>query len=105
MAFRLRKNCGNLDLVRLSGFKFKVQRLQMRVHVDTYANLRQYSPTGYGHFELTLVSDATVKSVFKALNIPGNVKTVVLVNGRHATENTRLKAGDKITLFPPIEGG
>jgi molybdopterin converting factor small subunit len=77
----------------------------MQVHVDIYANLRQYSPTGSGRFELTLVSDATVKSVFMALGIPGAVKAVVLVNGRHATEITRLKAGDKITLFPPMEGG
>ena len=77
----------------------------MQVHVETYANLRQYSPTGYGRFELTLVSNATVKSVFMALGIPEAVKTVVLVNGRHATEITRLKAGDNITLFPPMEGG
>ena len=77
----------------------------MQVHVDTYANLRQYSPTGYGRFELTLASDATVKNVFRALRIPETVKTVALVNGRHATENTRLEAGDKITLFPPMEGG
>jgi molybdopterin converting factor small subunit len=77
----------------------------VQVNVDIYANLRQYSPTGHGRFELTLVSDATVKSVFTALGIPETVKTVALVNGRHATEITRLKAGDKITLFPPIEGG
>ena len=77
----------------------------MQVHVDIYANLRQYSPTGSGRFELTLVSDATVKSVFMALGIPEAVKTVALVNGRHATEITTLKAGDNITLFPPMEGG
>ena len=77
----------------------------MQVHVDTYANLRQYSPTGYGCFELTVVSDATVKSVIMALGIPDTVKTVALVNGRHATEITGLKTGDKITLFPPMEGG
>ncbi len=77
----------------------------MQVHVDTYANLRQYSPTGYGRFDLTLASDATVKSIYMAIGIPETVKTVALVNGRHATEITRLKAGDKITLFPPMEGG
>ena len=77
----------------------------MQVHIKTYANLRQYSPTGQGRFDLSLVSDATVSSIFVALSIPRTVKIVVLVNGRHATENTRLKAADKITLFPPMDGG
>ena len=77
----------------------------MQVHVDTYANLRQYSPAGRGSFDLTLNSDATVSCIIDALNIPCAVKIVILVNGRHAAEDTRLKAADKITLFPPIEGG
>ena len=77
----------------------------MQVHVDTYANLRQYSPTGQGSFDLTLTSGATVNSIIEALSIPRTVKMVILVNGRHATEDTRLDAADKITLFPPTEGG
>jgi molybdopterin converting factor small subunit len=77
----------------------------MQVHVDTYANLRQYAPAGRGSFDLTLDSGATVSSIIDALNIPGAVKIVILVNGRRAAGDTRLKAADKITLFPPIEGG
>ena len=77
----------------------------MQVHVDTYANLRQYAPAGRGSFDLTLDSDATVSCIIDALNIPCTVKIVILVNGRRAAEDTRLKAADKITLFPPIEGG
>ena len=77
----------------------------MQVHIDTYANLRQYSPAGRGSFDLTLVSGAAVSSIVETLNIPKTVKMVILVNGRHATEDTRLKAADKITLFPPMEGG
>jgi molybdopterin converting factor small subunit len=77
----------------------------MQVHVDTYANLRQYAPAGRGSFDLTLDSGATVSSIIDALNIPGAVKVVILVNGRRAAGDTRLKAADKITLFPPIEGG
>jgi len=77
----------------------------MQVHVDAYANLRQYSPAGQGSFDLTLNAGATVNSVIEALNIPRAVKMVILVNGRRAAEDTRLKAADSITLFPPIEGG
>jgi sulfur carrier protein ThiS len=77
----------------------------MQVHVDTYANLRQYAPAGRGSFDLTLDSGATVSGIIDALNIPGAVKVVILVNGRRAAGDTRLKAADKITLYPPIEGG
>ena len=77
----------------------------MQVHVDAYANLRQYSPAGGGSFDLTLDSDATVRSIIEVLHIPRTVKMVILVNGRRAAEDTRLNAADKITLFPPIEGG
>ena len=77
----------------------------MQVHVDTYANLRQYSPAGQRSFDLTLYSGATVSCIIDALNIPRTVNIVILVNGRHAAKDTRLKADDKITLFPPMEGG
>ena len=77
----------------------------MQVHVETYANLRQYSPTGRGSFDLNLDDGATVSSVIGALGIPRTVKKVILVNGRRAAEDTRLVTKDKITLFPPIEGG
>ena len=77
----------------------------MQVHVDTYANLRQYAPAGQGSFDLTLISGAAVSSIVETLNIPKTVKMVILVNGRHATEETQLRAADKITLFPPMEGG
>jgi len=46
-----------------------------------------------------------VSCIIDALNIPCAVKIVILVNGRRAAEDTRLEAADKITLFPPIEGG
>jgi molybdopterin converting factor small subunit len=77
----------------------------MQIHVDTYANLRQYSPAGEGSFDLTLSPGATVRSIIEALRIPRSVNMVILVNGRRAAEDTRLNAADEITLFPPIEGG
>ena len=77
----------------------------MQVHVETYANLRQYSPAGRGKFDLTLISGATVNNIIETLNIPRTVQMVILVNGRRATEDTGLNDADKITLFPPIEGG
>ena len=77
----------------------------MQVHVNTYANLRQYAPAGGGSFDLDLASGANVRSIIEALEIPPTVKMVILVNGRRASRDTRLETKDKITLFPPIEGG
>lgn len=79
--------------------------IAMNVQIETYANLRQYSPAGQGSFELTLDTGATVNDIFEALKIPAAVKVVILVNGRHAAEGTRLEPADKVTLYPPIEGG
>ena len=77
----------------------------MQVHIETYANLRQYSPAGQRSFDLNLASGATVNSMIEALGISRTVKMVILVNGRRTKEGAQLNEADKITLFPPIEGG
>jgi molybdopterin converting factor small subunit len=77
----------------------------MKVQVHTFANLRDYAPTGRGNFELSLAARATVIDVFAALRIPATVEAVILVNGRRADQTTPLAAGDEVTLFPPMEGG
>jgi sulfur carrier protein ThiS len=77
----------------------------MKVHVNVYANLRQYSPAGVGSFTLNMASGSTIKNLIAALNIARNVKMVILVNGRRADAETHLSPEDKITLYQPIEGG
>ena len=77
----------------------------MKVHVNTFANLREYAPDGRSGFELALADGATVAELFAALRIPTAVEAVMLVNGRRADAATRLNGGDEVTLFPPMEGG
>jgi len=77
----------------------------MKVQVSLFANLRDYAPGGKGSFDLALAAGATVADLFAALNVPPQVQTVVLVNGRRAEPTTPLAPGDSITLFPPMEGG
>jgi molybdopterin converting factor small subunit len=77
----------------------------MKVHVHTFANLRDYAPDGRGNFELSLAEQATVADVVAALGVPAKVEAVILVNGRRADQTTLLAAGDEVTLFPPMEGG
>jgi molybdopterin converting factor small subunit len=77
----------------------------MKVQISMYATLKQYAPGGRGNFELNLATGATIKTLIERLKIPQNVERVILVNGRHAGDGTRLADGDEVTVFPPIEGG
>jgi molybdopterin converting factor small subunit len=77
----------------------------MKVQVNMYANLRQYSPANEASFTLKLASGSTVSKLISTLKIPQNVKMVILINGRRADADTHLSPEDKVTLFPPMEGG
>jgi molybdopterin converting factor small subunit len=77
----------------------------MKVQISMYATLKQYAPRGQGNFELKLASGATVKTLMEHLKIPQNAERVILINGRLADDATQLADADKITIFPPIEGG
>lgn len=77
----------------------------MKVQVNMYANLRQYAPAGAASFTLNVASGSTLKDLIDKLNIPQSVNMVVLINGRRADVETHLSPEDKITLFPPMEGG
>lgn len=77
----------------------------MKVRVNLFANLRDYAPAGSASGELTLADGATVADVLAALGIPAAIEAVLLVNGRRAQPGMRLRGGDEVTLFPPMEGG
>jgi molybdopterin converting factor small subunit len=77
----------------------------MKVQISMYATLKQYAPGGGGNFELNLTAGATIKTLIERLKIPQTVGKVILINGRLADDATRLADADKITIFPPIEGG
>ncbi len=77
----------------------------MKVQVSMYATLKKYAPGSQGNFELNLAAGATVKTLMERLQIPQTVERVILINGRLADDGTRLADADKITIFPPIEGG
>ncbi len=77
----------------------------MKVEVNFFANLRDYSPTGEARAVLDLPGGATAGTLIARLAVPDEVQRVILVNGRHAGEETPLDDGDVITLFPPVEGG
>jgi molybdopterin converting factor small subunit len=81
----------------------------MNIKVKLYATLRQYienaaditKPEG-----IEVPEAATVEDIVKTLRLPGNLKVLALINGTHCREqDTTLKAGDTLLIYPLMSGG
>ena len=46
-----------------------------------------------------------VEKVIADLDLPRDLLGIVLINGRHASEQSILKEGDALLLLPMLEGG
>jgi molybdopterin synthase sulfur carrier subunit len=77
----------------------------MKIAFRLFANLRSFSPSTDGCGELDLAEGSTVRAVTDVLGIPAETERVILLNGHHAKEETRLSEGDNLTFFPPMTGG
>ena len=47
----------------------------------------------------------TVQTLVQVLGVPDDLPKIVLVNGQHAAENSVLRNGDIVSVFPPLIGG
>lgn len=79
----------------------------MRVGITLFATLARYLPEGGrdGVAFLEVPEGSTVGDVARALGIPAILPRVILVNDEDADADRRLRAGDSVTLFPPLAGG
>lgn len=79
----------------------------MTVGVRLFATLARYLPRDHqGDSALLDVAEgSTVGDVAVALGIPADLSRIVLVNDEDAEEGRTLRAGDVVTLFPPLAGG
>lgn len=79
----------------------------MNVEVRLFATLASFlPPTGRGGAALVDVPDgSTVRDVIRHLGIPSELERVTLVNGHDAEPAHPLRAGDVVTVFPPLAGG
>ncbi len=77
----------------------------MNVSVRLFADFKQYSPQRSEEIELALSPGQNVAQVLVELNIPPQKPKVVLLNGRPAQDDDSLREGDKLVIFPPVEGG
>ena len=79
----------------------------MTVEVRLFATLARYLPhdTKAGAAILEVAEGSTVADIAARLGIPSSLSRIVLVNDREAGEDVVLRAGDVVTLFPPLAGG
>jgi molybdopterin converting factor small subunit len=79
----------------------------VRVEVRLFANLADYLPgAGRGRgVTLELPDGATVDDLAARVGIPGELPRLSLVNGREAAPEAALRAGDVVSLLPPLVGG
>ena len=77
----------------------------MRVVIERFADLRRFGPPSSGLLEMEAPDGATLGQLVASLGIPESTPRVALINGRVGGDERRLRDGDKVTLFPPVEGG
>jgi molybdopterin converting factor small subunit len=79
----------------------------VKAEVRLFASLSEYLPPGsqHGAAILDVPEGSTVSSVARALGIPDEMPSLVLVNERDADLGHRLEPGDVLTMFPALAGG
>ena len=79
----------------------------MPVRVHLFANLAEYLPEaarGEGA-AVQVPAGATVDDLARRLGIPSHLPRLALVNGRESGPDGVLRAGDEVSLLPPLVGG
>jgi molybdopterin converting factor small subunit len=74
----------------------------MEIQVRLFASLRKYTNE---NSKLELEEGARVGDFLERIGIPPSDVAIILVNGRHATEDRPLQDGETVSLFPAIAGG
>ncbi len=79
----------------------------MKIEVQLYATLAQYLPKGAEKRRAVMefIDGITVGRVLDQLGISKEHPNMVLVNGIHTEDDTPLKDGDVLAVFPPLAGG
>ncbi|PIE66168.1 MAG: molybdopterin synthase sulfur carrier subunit [Desulfobacterales bacterium] len=77
----------------------------MKIDVQLLLTFEQAIGQGRNPYTLELAPGSTVADLVSSLPIPQNAPKVVLVNGRLPRDEQVLKEGDRLTVFPPLEGG
>jgi sulfur carrier protein ThiS len=80
----------------------------MQVTIRLLASYRRFVPEGLdseGGYPHEVPPRTTVGEILAELSLPQEDVITFLVNGRHATREQVLQAGDVLAVFPAVGGG
>jgi molybdopterin converting factor small subunit len=78
----------------------------VEVEVAVFAGLRRKIRRGRGGpFSVALEERADIAGLLRTLGIAPRLTKIIMVNGRHAGLQKRLREGDHVDIFPPVAGG
>jgi molybdopterin converting factor small subunit len=79
----------------------------VEIEVQLFANLADYGPVRAGEDEtrVALPAGATVDDLLRRLRIPAELPRLLLVNGQEVQPAAPLRAGDVVSVLPPLVGG
>jgi len=80
----------------------------VKVTLRLFANLRKKLPPGSprGYCELELPDQMTLGDLLARMDIPRASAQMVLINGDHDRDFSRLlRDRDVVSIFPPVAGG
>jgi molybdopterin synthase sulfur carrier subunit len=79
----------------------------MKINVNLFATLVRFKPenTGRDPWSVECTEGATIGELLLLLNVPSIKARIIFVNNVHADEETILKDGDQVGIFPPVGGG
>ena len=80
----------------------------MMIEIKVFSILRQHLSSSEKRPEgdrWDMPEGETVKGALDRLGLPGDQEMILLVNGRHAREDSILEDGDVLFIFPPLSGG
>jgi molybdopterin converting factor small subunit len=77
----------------------------MEIEVKGYASMGTYTSRLGHENRFDVPEGSTIGDLFRQLGVPRDLKKVVIVNGRHQTDEYVLAPEDVVVFFPPLEGG
>lgn len=77
----------------------------MTITVKLYAGLADLTASKERRRTLKLPEGSTIADALNFLGIEKPLWAIMLVNGIHASPETKLQEGDLLTVFPPVAGG
>ena len=77
----------------------------MKIEVELFGFLADYSPEGKGKFQIDFDGAVTVDRLMARLALPPDIQLMVVINGQRVETSCPLNEGDEVFIFSPVAGG